>query len=64
MRSRVYVPLFWRIKEMKNKFVANIKKSFPIQGNSCIENAVRFIGETLPALGITKKFAQKAELLS
>lgn len=49
---------------MKNKFVANIKKSFPTQGNSCIENAVKFIGETLPTLGITKKYAQKAELLS
>ena len=49
---------------MSKKLVANIKKSFPTQGNGCMENAVKFIGEALPALGITKKYAQKAELLS
>ena len=49
---------------MKKKFVANIKMSFPAERDSCIENAVKFIGETLPTLGITKKYAQKAELLS
>lgn len=49
---------------MRNKAVANIKKTFPTQGSSCTKDAVKFIGETLPSLGIKKKFAQKTELLS
>ena len=49
---------------MRNKFVANIKKSFPTQENICIENALSFIGKTLSELGITKKYLQKTELLS